>query len=179
MCCIGGAWYADGGGGPRLPTRRRRADHAAGTMPAVPPGRMPGGAMDASTAGPPASGAAGRGDRRPGRRPTLRSPWKGAGGVEAPPTGGMGGGQNTCRSAATAACLRFRRSPTPPPNLMGGLGEHGGHDGRRTRAVDGPGPRGSGFSRGHDDAWTGSAVPGRSAATRPGGGVTPAGAGTG
>jgi hypothetical protein len=69
--------------------------------------------------------------------------------------------------------------PNPPPNFMGGLGEHGGHDARRTRAVDGPGPTGSGSCRGHDDAWPGSAVPGRSAAARTGGGVTPAGAGTG
>ena len=52
---MGGAWYGDGGGGPRLPTGGRRADHAAARMAALPRGRMPG-----RPGPPPTSGAAGR-----------------------------------------------------------------------------------------------------------------------
>ena len=40
-------------------------------------------------------------------------------------------------------------------------------------------PVNSGFCRGHAAGWAGSAVPGRSAAARPAGGVTPAGAADG
>ena len=88
---MGGAWCADGGGGPRLPTGGRRADHAAARTAAVPAGRMPGGAMARPGCRPAnergGGGGAGGGDGAaratagPRQRgPTLRSPWKGAGG---------------------------------------------------------------------------------------------------
>ena len=126
------------------------------------------------TADPPASGAA----DGPTGGPPSAPPGRGRGGLKPPQRGGWGGTQHVPeRSDRRLSSLPAQ--PNPPPNFMGGLGEHGGHDARRTRPTDGPRPRGSGFCRGHDDAWTGSAVPGRSAATRPGGGVTPAGAGTG
>jgi hypothetical protein len=50
---------------------------------------------------------------------------------------------------------------------------------RRSIATDGAGPGDSGFSRGHDAGRAGSAVLSRSAATRPAGGMAPAGAGVG
>ena len=58
---MGRAWYADGGGGPRLPTGGRWGDHAAARTAAGPAGWMPGGAM-ARACRPPneAGGGAGR-----------------------------------------------------------------------------------------------------------------------
>ena len=50
----GGAWYRDGGGGPRLPTGGRGADHAAARTAAGPAGRRRAGE--------------GRGDCRPAQR---------------------------------------------------------------------------------------------------------------
>ena len=123
---MGGAWYGDGGGGPRLPTGGRRADHAAARMAALPragcrAGRRRGHCRPANERRRPGRGGrAGRGSEAPPSAP----PGRGRGGAESPPTGGVRADLNHVPSAATTACLRFRRSPTPPPNLMGGVGEH-------------------------------------------------------
>ena len=135
---MSGAWYDDGRAGrPAAPADGRAGpDHAAARMAALPAGRMPGGAIDAGTADPPTSGAAGRGDRRAGRRPhPPRSPWKGAGGVEAPPTGGLRG--DSTRNAAYRR-LPLSAQPNPPRFCLGGRASTAGMSRRNPGTMAGP-----------------------------------------
>ena len=196
---MGGAWYGDGGGGPRLPTGGRRADHAAARTAAGPAGRMPGGPMAGQDAGRPTRRAAGRAvgagaaasERREGHGAGLghlhfrraRCPtglwggpaWMAGRGGAAPFSSPLTPTQHeTRRTRRLPLC---RRSPHPPRYCLGGAGEHRRLSRRNPGTMPGPGD--SGFSMGHAAGWAGSAVPGRRQRPAQAGGMPHAGAGVG